>query len=333
MKRLLFSLLFLGLASAPRAALADRLFKLEVKALPESFVAGAQLDLPLYLVENRAASEGSTFDGYPASGPPYTVNGPLALATVESEITCTQSTLLSFTPLAVFDSGTNNVIVHEHDMQFFIKSTEGLQVSVDNSGITGRTEIRIGTLSVQVGASIPQNDGLGNPEPDLVFAADFSSRSGGFVHNSSIYLGPSGSNNQGQLFLGGIVPAAYRVTAAPTPTPPPGAKGTYTLDNIKSYQSSQGIIYPNITCTGIAGVPCVGKAEFFVTKKSGKKTVKTVYGKCDVGQVVAPHGTYCIMNLTKAAKNLLKTAKKIKGTLQVTTTGITGASKLAVTVK
>ena len=214
-KSLLTMLLFVLLA-LPSTSFAVPIMKLEFKALPDVFISGATLDLPLYLVENRDATESSRFSGYPSS-PPFTVEGPFPLASIYSELTSTQSQFVSFTPIAGFDIifNTNNFVA-DHEMVFDMRSTNGIPVVVDNSGIVGRTEILIGTVRVVVGPPIPQDDGIGGPDPAAVFWVDLSAQTNQ-GHNASLYLGPSGTDNVGELALGGIHSSTYKILEAPKP--------------------------------------------------------------------------------------------------------------------
>jgi hypothetical protein len=324
----LLAMLLLVLLALPCTSLAAPILKLEFKALPDIFISGTTLDLPLYLVEHRDAAESSRFSGYPAS-PPFTVDGPFPLASIYSELTSTQSQFVSFTPVAGFDViySTNNYVA-DHEIVFDLRSTDGIPVVVDNSGIVGRTEILIGAVRVVVGLPIPQDDGIGGPDPDVVFWVDLSAQMN-HGHNASLYLGPSGTDNVGELFLGGILSSTYKILAAPNPPDP----GTFTVAALKSYKSSQGTVYPNFKCNGVGAATCNGKAQLFVMKKVGTTLTKKVYGTCIVPESTAPNRTYCILKLTKAARAILKSDLKLKATLSVASTGVAGVSKIGVTIK
>lgn len=258
---------------------------------------------------------------------------------MESHFTSLQSELIGFTPEPAFNSGTNSIFINPdlHSIFFYIKSDDGFLVTLDNSGIVGRTEIKIATVRVRVGPPIPQDDGIGDPDPAAVFWVDLSTNPPPGVRNASIYLGPSGTNNVGQLFLGGIQPSTYKILEAPdpepTPQPTPSDPGTFVLEQIKKYKQFSGIVYPNILCTGPVGALCKGSAQLFTIQKVDGKNKKTVYGKCTFFDTSAPNGTYCEMKLKKAAKTLLNSDGKFKATLAVTSTGISTQSTLKVTIK
>ena len=213
--QLFLAMLLFVLLALPSTSSAAPILKLEFKALPDIFISGATLDLPLYLVENRDATESSRFSGY-ASSPP--VEGPFPLASIHSELTSTQSRFVSFTPLAGFDIIYNTTnFVTDHEIGFDLRSTNGILVVVDNSGIVGRTEILIGTVRLVVGPPIPQDDGIGGPDPAVVFWADLSAQTN-HSHNASLYLGPSGTDNVGELALGGIYSSTYKILEESKPT-------------------------------------------------------------------------------------------------------------------
>lgn len=150
-------LAFLLLAAAPGATSAAPSFTVDVKAHPSVFKEHTEIEVPLYLVENRAPdTDQSWFTRYPAG-----------LRDVWFDIGSVQSRFVSFTPSPDFDGrGRNNpsavgLEVYENSIidsgprsRIYLRlySTRGLPGMVDGSGITGRTEVLLGTLRIAVGA-------------------------------------------------------------------------------------------------------------------------------------------------------------------------------------
>lgn len=306
---------------------------LDFKALPDDFVSGTQVELTLYLVENRDASETGLFEGPYNSTPP--LPGPFPLASVDSNLTSLQSTFISFTPVAGFDK-RRDVFVQDHFLSFGLTSTDGIPVVTDNSGITGRTEIPLGTVKMMVGAPIPNDDGIGDPEPDTLFFVDFSAdRSGS--NNAGRYLKPD-------VFqaLGGIVKNTFEATAISQPTPDPitptGNAGIFSLAlSALTFVAGTEYIYPAFDCSGTKGDECSGTAKLFKKKKivrNGRRRKRVVtYGKCDIRKVYAPTTTYCEMKLRKSALKLLRKGKSLKGKLQFSTDGQKRKSKEKVVIE
>lgn len=155
----LLALSGLAVLPAPAGAFTDgTAYSLDIKVPPSSFKAGTQLDIPVYLVENRApANGGSQLAEY-------------NLGRVDSSFGSSQSKFLQFTPAAGLVAPT--IIAQENPwilqngaeslVQFKFESpgSPGLAVAPDNSGIVGRTEVLIGTVRTEVGPAIPQQGGL-----------------------------------------------------------------------------------------------------------------------------------------------------------------------------
>lgn len=122
----------------------------DIKAHYSVFVAGSTADLPVYFVENRAATDESWV-------------GKGRLCYVRFDFLALGSEFISFTPIAAFDKVYTNHTYKdpskgESRIYASLESTNGVGVTVDNSGITGRTEIFIGTLRVKVGPAIRQGN-------------------------------------------------------------------------------------------------------------------------------------------------------------------------------
>jgi hypothetical protein len=150
----------------PATATARINFTVDVIAHPSVFKENTEVEVPLYLAENRAPDvDSSCFSRYPAG-----------LREVWFDIGSVQSRFVSFTPSASFDGrGTDvdtSVIpgyelfdVHIHDeggrSRIYVRlySLKGASATVDGSGITGRTEVLLGTLRVAVGAHGPEVGG------------------------------------------------------------------------------------------------------------------------------------------------------------------------------
>ncbi len=141
----------------PKAASASINYSIDVKAHPSVFKANTEVEVPLYLVENRA----------PDVDMSYFARYPLGLREVYFDIGSVQSRFVSFTPDSAFDGrGTNNPSAtgfevykntirntgSKSQLYLTLFSTRGAPATVDGSGITGRTERLLGTLRIAVGA-------------------------------------------------------------------------------------------------------------------------------------------------------------------------------------
>lgn len=165
--RLASALLLVLLALVvPSTAAASINYTLDVKAHPSVFQANTEVDVPLYLVENRAPDvDRSSFDRY-----------RVGLRETWFDLGSEQSRFLGFTPAAAFDGrGTNvdsSVIPNYEVFEAKVRDTgarsriyvrlyslKGAPVTVDGSGITGRTELFLGTLRVAVGDHGPEVGG------------------------------------------------------------------------------------------------------------------------------------------------------------------------------
>lgn len=148
--------------------------RIELKLDPDKLVAGSELDIPVLLVENRAAGDQSLFLG-PYSSPmlPATLPGPFPLWFVRTHIKSSQSRLVSFTPISQFET-TRDVNASASDISFNLISNNGIPVVVDNTGVAGRTEVEIGTLRVEVGSPVAY-DGLAGEDSRVIFGVEIDS--------------------------------------------------------------------------------------------------------------------------------------------------------------
>ena len=141
-----------ALAAVPASASAAISYTLDIKAHPTAFKANTVVDVPLYFVETRGA------------GDPVGITSGSTLRNVRADFYSSHSKFLGFTPVPAFDEdGCDlyciNKIQYVHTYQDGVKSSiyfnaqskTGLPITLDNSGITGRTEVLMGTLKIQVG--------------------------------------------------------------------------------------------------------------------------------------------------------------------------------------
>ena len=148
--RLLACLLLL--AVVPASASAAISYTLDIKAHPSVFKANTVVDVPLYFVETRGA------------GDPVGITSGSTLRHVQADFYSSHSKFLGFTPVSAFDEdGCDlyciNKLQYVHIYQDGVKSSiyfnaqskTGVPITLDNSGITGRTEVLMGTLKIQVG--------------------------------------------------------------------------------------------------------------------------------------------------------------------------------------
>jgi hypothetical protein len=148
--RLLVSLSLL--AAVPASASAAISYTLDIKAHPSVYKANTVVDVPLYFVETRGA------------GDPVGIASGSTLRNVRADFYSSHSKFLGFTPVPAFDEdGCDlyciNKIQYVHTYQEGVKSSisfnaqskTGVPITLDNSGITGRTEVLMGTLKIQVG--------------------------------------------------------------------------------------------------------------------------------------------------------------------------------------
>lgn len=152
----------------PSTASAIRTMTVDIKAHPSKFKAGKQANLPVFLVENRAPDQDplSWFKEYP--------NGVRGFA---FDLRSSQSRFVSFTPAPALDYRGrhyyNRTMARTEDgdsgLWLRLYSIKGLKARPDNSGIVGRTEVRIGTLRVAVGPAIKKG------KRKIVFDANFLS--------------------------------------------------------------------------------------------------------------------------------------------------------------
>lgn len=166
-----------ALVALPTGASAGGSFTVDIKAHPSAFKSGKQVDLPVYLVENRAANRDpmSWFSEY-----------PLGLRHVGFDFTSSQSQFVSFKPVPRLDyrgkyyyneTAAKTKFGQSH-VWLALYSTVGLTAKPDNTGITGRTEIKLGMLKVKVGAPIGKGPGKLVFEADLLGDPSFGSGGG-----------------------------------------------------------------------------------------------------------------------------------------------------------
>jgi hypothetical protein len=186
----------------PASAHAAVSYTLDLKAHPSAFKANTEIDVPLYFVENRDPL-----------GPVGIAPGSL-LKSVKADFASTHSRFVSFTPDARFNDDTKHFITGEplqfvrtpmygnkSVLRFFIqsKSITGLPITLDNSGITGRTEVQIGVVRIAVGPAIK----LG--ERTIVFDATFyDDPSGGYPIASVVTPGGASYRNLTDMASKGI---------------------------------------------------------------------------------------------------------------------------------
>jgi hypothetical protein len=148
--RLLACLLLL--AAVPASASAAISYTLDIKAHQSVYKANAVVEVPLYFVETRGA------------GDPVGIASGSTLRHVQADFYSSHSKFLGFTPVPGFDEdGCDlyciNKIQYVRTYQDGVKSSiyfnaqskTGVPITLDNSGITGRTEVLMGTLKIQVG--------------------------------------------------------------------------------------------------------------------------------------------------------------------------------------
>jgi hypothetical protein len=190
------------LAILPASAHAAVSYTLDLKAHPSAFKANTEIDVPLYFVENRDPL-----------GPVGIAPGSL-LKSVKADFASTHSRFVSFTPDARFNDDTKHFITGEplqyvrtpmygnkSVLRFFIqsKSITGLPITLDNSGITGRTEVQIGVVRIAVGPAIKPG------ERTMVFDATFyDDPSGGYPIASVVTPGGASYRNLTDMASKGI---------------------------------------------------------------------------------------------------------------------------------
>lgn len=140
------------LAAVPASASAAISYTLDIKAHQSVYKANAVVDVPLYFVETRGV------------GDPVGIAAGSTLRNVRADFYSSHSKFLGFTPVPQFDEdGCDlyciNKIQYVNTYQTGVKSSiyfnaqskTGVPITLDNSGITGRTEVLMGTLKIQVG--------------------------------------------------------------------------------------------------------------------------------------------------------------------------------------
>jgi hypothetical protein len=171
---------FALLAGRPLSASAVPILTFSLKIIPTDLRQGSVVEFPLVLVENRSPdSDTSLFDGDP-------------LAAVGGTLQSLQSTFISVTPAAGFDT-RQNVFVSDNEIGIDFASSAGIPVTVDNSGIVGRTEIPLGTVKMEIGAPLQVMD------PPVVFRVDLASDHS-TSQNAARYLGPGIQESLGGVF-------------------------------------------------------------------------------------------------------------------------------------
>jgi hypothetical protein len=147
----LFACLLL-LAAVPASASAAISYTLDIKAHQSVYKANAVVDVPLYFVETRGA------------GDPVGIAAGSTLRNVRAEFSSSHSKFLGFTPVPEFDETGCTLYCLDpiqyvktyqdgvkSSIYFNAQSKTGVPITLDNSGITGRTEVLMGTLKIQVG--------------------------------------------------------------------------------------------------------------------------------------------------------------------------------------
>lgn len=150
----------------PVSASAALSYTFDVKAHPSVFQEHTEVEVPLYLIENRdPLVDTSQFTRFAAG-----------LRELGFDLSSAQSRIVSFTPDAAFDGRgravDESVIpytdvyenkIRERDGRSWLNvrlySLRGASASVDASGITGRTELLLGTVRIAVGAHSPMVEG------------------------------------------------------------------------------------------------------------------------------------------------------------------------------
>lgn len=140
------------LATVPASAFAAISYTLDIKAHPSVFKANTVVDVPLYFVETRAATDTSQL--VPGS----------TLRNVRADFYSSHSKFLGLSLVPAFDEDgcdlycinkIQYVNLHQNGLKssisFNAQSKTGVPITGDNSGITGRTEVYMGTLKIQVG--------------------------------------------------------------------------------------------------------------------------------------------------------------------------------------
>lgn len=169
-------------------ARAASVLSLDLKLDEGAIAAGGEVDFPLVLVDNHNAGEASYFDGW------------RRIRSISANLKSSQSTFVSFTPAAGFSTNTLNL--GDSLLHFSIVSEDGVMMPDGNTAIDGRSELVIGTVRIAIGAPIPQDDGIGLPEPDLLLEVELGALSNGSY--GSVYAYQDGTTVQ--TSFGGFSP-------------------------------------------------------------------------------------------------------------------------------
>lgn len=235
MKKPFYSILVVALCSLlfTTSVAATPLFNFDIKVDPKSISQGSIMDIPVYMVENRNADEPSAWEG----GQILSMTGRFFSGNSE---------LISFTPHVAFqtessfwniyNNGLNGAFqLTSEDEQNFDPGSGGVPTEVDNAGITGRSEVKIGVLKVKIGPEIQREDDNGNPGPVEIFSLFFEAA------NPNVYLPwilklPGGSHTGRGTLANAIVilksDAEDDVDPTPTPTTdtPPSSESSPDLE-------------------------------------------------------------------------------------------------------
>lgn len=190
---------------------------MDIKVDPKSIRPGVILDIPVFMVENRDADEASWWE-----------NGQIL--SLSMRYLTGPAELISFTPREefqtdssfwnIFNNGLNgSMSLTTEDQQNFEPGSGGVPTEVDNSGITGRSEVQIGVLRVKVGPEIKRMDDKGN-EVTEIFQMHFGFR----PPNSDlpwVFKRPNGAHNGAVMVENLIVILASDRDNAPDPSPTP----------------------------------------------------------------------------------------------------------------
>ncbi|QNN24201.1 hypothetical protein HED60_18640 [Planctomycetales bacterium ZRK34] len=157
------------------SALAVPRLRLTTLVNPVDIQNGSVVDIPIYLQENRDASDTSLFE---SSG----------LYSVVSSFDSEHETFISLTPAPEFITTSTTVLDHHASFNFTNQDGftigPGIPVTVDNSGVVGVTNILIATLRLQVGPAIDVTPALVNEIHTLKLEIDFSTDPSG-THNAA----------------------------------------------------------------------------------------------------------------------------------------------------
>jgi hypothetical protein len=291
-------------------AQAVRSYTLDIKAHWSAFKAGSEVDVPVYLVENRAPDVDTS------------VFADTTLRSVEADFGSVHSKFISFTPVGGFDkrgAGFYNNLVNQvgnkSGLHLLLVSTAGVPVTVDASGITGRTEVQVGTMRVLVGPAFELADGR-----KVVFDAVFHDFPSAPTPIAAVYTGPGSQKNLTSMATrgirvfvddtlppGGIAPGDGGTPAppapnapAPPPTPPaaPGVSSIQATGKLKRPATASKSPFTVAKKAPKSGTPAITltltqPVELTATLARRKARSKTVYTPM-AGKATVPKGATTI---------------------------------------